>query len=168
MSWKMSGADPFSSDACQAFGLLCSALFAAMVVPRALLLGDVATLQFPASSCGHRGDDELDERKGLGYMIKQSFGKISEVRQDSGFEWRRQETLAKSQARTMISSMYNAPQHDVAASSVVQVSRDWSTYSRACCSVHAPHPCLSRGEATSQKLQSASSAHPGVSWCRHM
>lgn len=109
-----------------------------MVVPRALLLGDVATLQFPASSCGHRGDDELDERKGLGYMIKQSFGKISEVRQDSGFEWRRQETLAKSQARTMISSMYNAPQHDV-ASVVVQVSRDWYTLIRLAASVHAPH-----------------------------
>lgn len=51
-----------------------------MVLLRALLVGDIATLQFPASSCGHQGDDELEGRKGLGYMLKWSFGKVSKVR----------------------------------------------------------------------------------------
>lgn len=37
-------------------------------------------MQFPASSCGHRDNDDLEGRKGLGYMLKQSFGKVSEVR----------------------------------------------------------------------------------------
>eukprot|EP00752_Nemacystus_decipiens_P001925 g1854.t1 len=57
-----------------------------MVELRALLLGDVATLQFPSSICGHRGNDQLDGRKGLGYMLKQSFGKLSEVHPQPGLE----------------------------------------------------------------------------------
>jgi len=50
-----------------------------MVLLRAVLLGDVATLYFPYASSGHQSE-ELEGRKGLGYMLGRSFGKVAEVR----------------------------------------------------------------------------------------
>eukprot|EP00903_Cladosiphon_okamuranus_P009716 g9241.t1 len=58
-----------------------------MVALRALLVGDIATLQVAtwSSSSGHRGDDDEVEgrREDLGYILKRSFGKFSEVHSHS-------------------------------------------------------------------------------------
>ncbi len=46
---------------------------------RAVLFGDVATLYFSHPSDGPESE-ELEGRKGLGYMLARSFGKAREVR----------------------------------------------------------------------------------------
>lgn len=61
-----------------------AAVSVAMVFLRALLFGDIATLNFPARSDSYRDDDDGDDdgqeelkgRKGLGYILERSFGKV--------------------------------------------------------------------------------------------